>query len=84
MKRVCIPSYSGPHFPAFGLNTETPYSVQMRENADQNNFDYGHFLRGKDYDKDSVINQFYTHVSIYCNVFLYSFEVKTEDWKLLK
>ena len=38
---VRIPSYSGPHFPAFGLNTErygeilriSPYSVRMRENA---------------------------------------------------
>ena len=23
----------------------SPYSVQMRENADQNNWEYGHFLR---------------------------------------
>ena len=23
----------------------SPYSVRMRENADQNNFKYGHFLR---------------------------------------
>ena len=33
MKSVRICSYSGPHFPAFGLNT------------DQNNSVYGHFLR---------------------------------------
>ena len=33
MKSVRIWSYSGPHFPAFGLNT------------DQNNYEYGHFLR---------------------------------------
>ena len=33
MKSVCIRSYSGPYFPAFGLNT------------DQNNSEYGHFLR---------------------------------------
>ena len=32
MKSVHIRSYSGPHFPAYGLNT------------DQNNFEYGHFL----------------------------------------
>ena len=23
----------------------SPYSVRMRENADQNNFEYGHILR---------------------------------------
>ena len=37
-------------FPSFGLNTEryvriSHYSVQMRENADQNNSEYVHFLR---------------------------------------
>ena len=36
LKRVHSRSYSGPYFPAFGL---------MRENADQNNSEYGHFLR---------------------------------------
>ena len=43
IKRVRIRSYSGPHFPIFGLNT--PYSDPMRENADQNNSEYGHILR---------------------------------------
>ena len=33
MKSVHIPSYSG------------PYSVRMRENADQNNSEEGHFSR---------------------------------------
>ena len=33
IKSVRIPSYSGPYFPAFGLKT------------DQNNSEYGHFLR---------------------------------------
>ena len=42
------PSFS-PHFPAFGLNTERygvslRNSVRMRENRDQNNSEYGHFL----------------------------------------
>ena len=39
------------NFPAFELNTEksvylgiSPYSVRVRENADQNNFEYEHFL----------------------------------------
>ena len=35
---VRIRSYSGPYFPA-------PYAVRMRENSDQNNSEYGHFLR---------------------------------------
>ena len=49
VKRVRMRSYSGP----FGLNTEkygeirfiSPYSVQMRENTDQNNSKYGHVSR---------------------------------------
>ena len=41
VKSVRIRSYSGPHFPAFGLNAP----VRMRENANQNNSKYGHFLR---------------------------------------
>ena len=44
-ERFCIRrSYSGPHFPAFWLRI-SPYSVRMRENAYQNNSEYGHFLR---------------------------------------
>ena len=42
-----IRSYSGQHFLPFGLNTKIlricPYSVRMREKADQNNSEYGHF-----------------------------------------
>ena len=57
MKSVRIRNYSGAHFPAFGLNTDRysvflriqlecgPYSVQMRENAYQNNSEYGYLLR---------------------------------------
>ena len=41
IKSVRIRSYSGPHFPAFGLS---PYSVRLQENTDQNNSKYGHFL----------------------------------------
>ena len=47
MKSVRIPSYSGAHFPAFGLNMETRYLLVFSpnaENADQNNAEYGHFL----------------------------------------
>ena len=44
VKSVRIPSYSGPHFPAFGLIPRiSPYAVQMRKNADHNS-EYGHFL----------------------------------------
>ena len=39
LKSVRIRSYSGSHFPAFGL------TVRMTENADQNNYAYGHVLR---------------------------------------
>ena len=44
VKSVHIRSYSGPHFPAFELNTERDMA-QMPENADQNNSEYGKFLR---------------------------------------
>ena len=45
VKSVHIQSYSGPHFPAFGLNTVSAYSARTWENIDQNNSQYGHFLR---------------------------------------
>ena len=46
VKSVCIRIFSGPYFPAFGLNmgdTITPYSVPMLENNDQKNSKHGHF-----------------------------------------
>ena len=54
-KGVLIRIYPGPHIPAFGLGTErygeilriSPYSVWIRENVDQNNSEYGHFLRSE-------------------------------------
>ena len=42
-ERCSVSLISPYHFPAFGLNTV--YSVLMRESADQNNSEYGHFLR---------------------------------------
>ena len=46
VRSVRIQNYSGPYFPAFGLNTEirsmSPYSVRMWENTDQNNSKYGY------------------------------------------
>ena len=32
------------------------YSVQMPENTDQNNFEYGHFLRSDCKSKSTVVN----------------------------
>ena len=65
-KSVRIWSYSGPHFVAFGLNTEkysiSPYSVRMRENTGQNNSEYGHFLRStisRKLSKSTKIFSFY-------------------------
>ena len=44
VKSIRIRSYSGPHIWSFILHI-SPYSVRMRENADQNNSKYVHFLR---------------------------------------
>ena len=60
VKSVRSRSYSGPHFPAFGLMwTEyekirciSSYSVRMRENADQNNSQYEHFTRSERHQND--------------------------------
>ena len=47
LRKICPYSeFSGPYFLSFGLNTGIyPYSVRMRENANQKNFKYGHFSR---------------------------------------
>ena len=46
VKSARIWSYTGLYFPSFGLNI-SPYSVRMRGNTDQNNSEYGHFLRSE-------------------------------------
>ena len=58
---VRIRSYSGPYFPAFGLYGEirSISSVRIRENTDQNNFEYGHFLRSVLNIKQLVITILY-------------------------
>ena len=48
VKSAHIRSYSVPHFPALRIS---PYSVQMEENADQNNSEYIHFPRSDDKQK---------------------------------
>ena len=45
MKSVRIRSFSGPYFPGI-----SQYSVQMWENKDQKNSEYGHFLRSGSYE----------------------------------
>ena len=70
VKSVRIRSYSGANFPAFGVNMErywiclSPYSVRMWENADQNNFEYGHFLRSLSLSKFSIITFFLLFILI--------------------
>ena len=45
-RRDRIRSYSAPHFLAFEIIRRiSSYSVRMRENADQNNSEYGRFSR---------------------------------------
>ena len=48
VRNVRIRGYSGPHFPAFGLNTER---------YDQNNSEYGHFLSSEysKYERTEVL-----------------------------
>ena len=79
VKCVRIWSYSGPHFPAFGLNTERlricPYLVRIRENADQNNSEYRHFSRGKPIHLEIWIKQSITS-------FNESFTLEALKWKL--
>ena len=73
VKLVRIRIYSGPpfpefglnsHFPAFGQNTEilrlSPYSVQMPENASQNNSKFGRFLRSEYLKRSFFIEKFKT------------------------
>ena len=44
------------------IRSISPYSVQMRENMDQNNSEYGHFSRnGKDFDLTQPIRCQYSY-----------------------
>ena len=61
VKRVRIWSYSGPHFSAFGLNTErysvfSPNAGKCRKYADQNNSEYGLFLRSENEVNSSTLD----------------------------
>ena len=37
-----------------------PYSVEMRENTDQKNFEYGHFLHSVDHQKCQLFEDYLT------------------------
>ena len=57
MRKKSIRSYSGPHFPAFPriwteyyLSVFSPNAGKCRKNAEQNNSEYGLFLRSVIYD----------------------------------
>ena len=54
VRRVRIPSYSGPHFPTFGQSI-SPYLVQMWENTGQNNSYYWHFSRSDSYLLTAIV-----------------------------
>ena len=64
-KGVCIQSFSGPHFPAIGLNTgsKSPYSVRMQENPDKKNSEYSHFSRSTFFTSVFVVD--FEHYCIY-------------------
>ena len=60
LKSVRIRSFTGPHLPAFRLNTES-YRVNIRiqsecGNTDQKNFEHGHVsCSGRDSEKDNEL-----------------------------
>ena len=88
VKRVRIRSYSGSYFSRirteYGeLRSISTYAIQMRENTNQNNSEYGHFLR-------SVCNFWHKYLE---NSVMFtqrlkwmsgpSLPLKTESWKVL-
>ena len=48
-----------PHLPAFGVNTERFVVGKCGKNSDQNNFEYGLFLRSDIFCEDSMIQEDY-------------------------
>ena len=60
VKSVSVRVFSGPYFPALGLNKssdlllKSPYSVRMRENKGQKNSEHEHFLRSESYSQEDL------------------------------
>ena len=82
MKFVHIWSYSGLHFPAFGL-----YSVRMPGNVDQNKSEYGHFSRSDYFSKhEQIIKilQICSHLLVKSLMknFIFCAVSRIDSWKL--
>ena len=60
VKSVRSRSFSGPYFPAFGLNTGK--SIRMWENTDEKKSEYGHFSRSES------INSFMHNVETWLSI----------------
>ena len=75
--------FSGPYFPAFGLNTKrhgvSPYSVQMRENTEQKNSVFRHFLRS-DTKRLMIIKVYLITYWYFCSLFGKFIELPTKEF----
>ena len=65
-----------PHFLAFRLNTLSVFSP-MRENADQNNSEYGHFLRSHKLTHTNAISNGFFQKFISCIASFYSISIQS-------
>ena len=82
MKNLCIQSFSGPYFSAFGQNMErysvsiSPYSARMWGNTDQKNSEDGHFSRSVTLYDVRIFHLFLelTHITP-------AFEKEESNWK---
>ena len=62
-------SFSGSHFPAFELNTESlRIQARMRENADQSNSEYGNLLRSVSEDGFWKLQPQYQYIFTKCRL----------------
>ena len=82
VKSVRVRSYSGPCFPAFRLNKSIfSCSGQMRENADQNNFEYGHFSRSVS-DCKCFILQIFISTCSFLKIYSFIYFQFIKRWQL--
>ena len=83
VKRVRIRSYSGPHFSCIFPHSDwirvfSPNAGKCGKNADQNNLEYGHFLRSglfweilHEVDKSGSISAMVSHAKFTCPTISY-------------